>query len=395
MKMRYVALVMLVMLSVAWPGYGMGQEAWGPDSDRGHPTTEQTDWPTGIAEVPRHDSRVYSWWVNGNEHFFFDANPDEVNELIGRFSKARMRDYEIWLKPGKGETKSFDRKTVGYNVELQIVAGIVGYVKKEEAPAETHEPVLTVYVDPDGDGGLLDELRIPDNIILHNEVPGSTLSAEATKPKRSVWYAQVQFEEGSPAVDFDHGVQTYATLWEKDIEDGIKLGRIDRNGYFSAALSEWEIADLKTANAWITLTVGNWATKPTRHDPWLDVEYLTQDKDSAQPATVAKPALLYGRLLFDDGSPATLNPLPWPGAEIQIHFPFTGSATPAADGYIQVYLSPDQLETIKADKARKNVYVPSYEREGSSTALHVFPVSKLSPNKDEAGVVRIPNPAPK
>jgi len=70
-------------------------EQFGLDSVQGHPTGAQPDWPAGIVDLVRRESRVYSIWVNGNENFYFNASLDEINALIRLFSQTRMRDHEI------------------------------------------------------------------------------------------------------------------------------------------------------------------------------------------------------------------------------------------------------------------------------------------------------------
>jgi len=50
------------------------------------------DWPKGIVNLPRHPSKVYSSWVNGNEWFYFKATAQDANELLTLFSR---RECEI------------------------------------------------------------------------------------------------------------------------------------------------------------------------------------------------------------------------------------------------------------------------------------------------------------
>ena len=90
-----------------------------------------------------------------------------------------------------------------------------------------------------------------------------------------------------------------------------------------------------------------------------------------------------------------LEPVPWPGAEIRINFPYASPSGIDTDGYFKVFFTADQFEELKTKKARRNIYVPSYEKRGRSTARFIYPAAKLSVNKDDAFVVKIPNPAPK
>lgn len=385
-------VVALGLLSGFGACYGAAMEQVGPASVQGHPTVAQPDWPAGIVELVQHKSRVYSIWVNGNENFYFNASPDEINALIRLFSQTRMRDHEIWLKAGNKQVKSFKKDKIDYNVNLHLLGGIALHRSRRTASPDTNEPALTVYVDPNTVQDLLKQILLPANIILNNEIANCSLEGKAIKPKRKVWHTKVQFEDATPAADFEHGLSTKVTLWEKDDETGINLGKINHKGDFFAVLSDDEIADLKLGESWLTLTVGNGLTETRRNHPKLPLDKLATDKQLVQPVKISKPKFYHGRILFEDGSPAILDPAPWPGAEIHVTLSYTGPATLDSDGYFKIYLSREQFEKAKSDKVRKNIFLPNYEVKGSSTARFAYPVSKLSQDKKAAGIVTIPKP---
>ncbi len=394
MKTSSLVITVLAILSCARGIYGMGEERVGPDSPRGRQTFAQPDWPVGIIEVPRHGSRVYSVWVNGDERFYFKAHPSGINELIGLFSKARMRDHQVCIKSGKQQVKTFGGDKISYNACLHVPAGIALDMSQPPGSADTHEPTLTLYVDPDADHALLKQMTLPANIILSSEVANCPLTGKATQPRREVWHALVQFDDLTPAADLEHHVVTRITLWEAGINEGILLGKVSRDGRFDAAFSEKEIADLKAGQSWLTLTVGNSLTKPKSDHLRLSVENLSLLKSTVQPVKIGRPRFYYGRILFEDGSPPILNPLPWSGAKIRVNFPYTGPVPIDSEGYFKVYFSDEQYEKIKDEKAQKNILIPSYGTTGMSTARFEFPVSGLSQKKEKAGVVRILRPEP-
>jgi hypothetical protein len=68
-----------------------------------------------------------------------------------------------------------------------------------------------------------------------------------------------------------------------------------------------------------------------------------------------------------------------------------------SEGYFKVYFTKEQFENLKTRKGGlgKNIYIPSYEAEGNSTAQYEYPASKLSRDKETAGVVKIPIPGPR
>jgi hypothetical protein len=397
MKIYRLILAATVLVSCERDGYGLATERIGPDKDQRHPTVEQPGWPAGMIKILGHDSRVYSIWVNGNENFYFKAARHEIGELIKLYSATRLRDHVMTIKQRKKEVRTFQGNKIDYNVNFHFLGGIVLGVMRRKGEAETYEPTLTIYVDADADGVWLREIAIPDNIVVSSEVTGLPVESKATKPNRTLWHAEVVFDDKKPAADFEHGVSTKVTLWEEGAETGFDLGTVSYKGQFSAAFSEQEIARLKTGSMWLTLTVGNQLTAAKKDDAELKLQSMSPDPMKVTAVEVAGPTQSYyfGRLLFEDGSPAILDPLPWPGAEISITFPYAGRITIDEEGYFQVFFTLEQFVSVKARPIRKNIYIPDPEAKGRSTARYAFPALKLSLEKEQAGEIRIERPRPK
>lgn len=70
MNPRHLAIgvSLLLMTGVSQTAFGLAIEQFGPDS-KARPTVSQPGWASGLVELPRHESRVYSLWVNGAEDF--------------------------------------------------------------------------------------------------------------------------------------------------------------------------------------------------------------------------------------------------------------------------------------------------------------------------------------
>jgi hypothetical protein len=255
---------------------------------------------------------------------------------------------------------------------------------------DTFEPKLAIYAGDDD--VLLKHLKLPENVIVNCDIQDCTIKSKITKPIRKLWHGQVQFEDSSPAVDFEHGLSTKITLWEKGFEKGILISKVSYKGFFKAAFSEKEIADLKKGKSRLTITVGNYLTAAKKTDAIFPVKMLALEKDKAKAVKIGRPKFYYGRILFDDGTPAFLDNKPWPGAEISISFPYAGSVKPDSQGYFKVYFTKEQYDKAKAKKRGKNIYIPNPSRRGSGTARVAYPVSLLSRDKAKAGEVRIPRP---
>jgi hypothetical protein len=392
MKKMMACWTCLFVLGVCEPSYGALMEDIGPDSVIGHPTAPQTEWPEGIVMLPRHPSRVYSIWVNGNENFYFQAPPEQVDELLALFSKARMRDREVRITRDRRPVRSFKGDAIEYNVSLEILSGIVLAAYREKANGDTFEPCLTIYAGDDV--AWINRLRLLDNIILHSDVEGVTLKSNESKPKRLPWYGKLQFTGAIPPADSVH-LLTQITLWENNDLPGFKVAHADREGFFNVALSDVELKELREGRTWLTVTVGNWLTNAKRSDPRFPADLLAASKEQTKALSILYPALYYGRILFEDGSVPILNPEPWPGAQITVDFPYAGIASIDSQGYFSVYFTDEQYEKATRDKERKNIYIPDYTRNGEATARFVFSVGLLSQDKAAAGVARIPRPAPR
>lgn len=389
--MKKTVFCLLIVVAFCNSAFGLATENFGPDSEIGHPTTDQPEWPAGIVELARHPSRVYSRWCNGGEDFYFKASPEQINELITSFSKARMRDCEVVISTGTGEAKSFRGNVVEYNVSLDITGGIARAFERDKENAETLEPVLIIYI---GEGnGLVKQLNLPDNMIITSDIGELKTQSRAVKPERKLFYGQVQLEVQDYYTEYQKGgFSVRLTLWEKGIDEGIKVGQVDYNGYLRIPLSDKELSMLMKGDSWLTMTTGNHMLKVAMDHPRYAPEKLSIKKETAGVELISMPKAYYGRILFEDGSPPVLDPVPWPGAEIQVSFAYAGMAMIDKQGCFKVFFSDEQFEKLKAKKPLKNIYIPKYTEKKTSTAKYSFPVSALTRDKDKPGIVKIPRP---
>ena len=175
-------------------------------------------------------------------------------------------------------------------------------------------------------------------------------------------------------------------------EDELKLAEVDRQDLFCVRFSEAEMSDLKRGSSKLTITVGNSWTESKKSDPLFPVDKLG-DLSTAGAVKLPAAKFFYGRVLFEDGSAATLSPPPWPGARISVVFPYAFPAEPDAEGYFQIFMTQEQYDALKSDRPRKNIYIPDgLQSRTTSTARVAFPAGLLSRSRDEAGTVRIPRP---
>jgi len=112
--------------------------------------------------------------------------------------------------------------------------------------------------------------------------------------------------------------------------------------------------------------------------------------------TVISKNILYGRVLFRDGSPAVVKPSPWPDATTSILFYMgigrgRGIAEVDDEGYFALYLSDREVEILESGSGRLIIDVPTSE-EHRRNSMGDFPFEKLSADKSKAGILKIGNP---
>lgn len=99
----------------------------------------------------------------------------------------------------------------------------------------------------------------------------------------------------------------------------------------------------------------------------------------------------YGRVLFDDGTPAAFDPGPWRRAKVHVDV-LQGSGDVDDKGYFRADLAEKEFDSLVAAEATYGIYCPVPGEEGVSTQVAAFPVKLLSPDKSQAGVVKIFKP---
>lgn len=163
--------------------YGLATEHIGPG-----PGGSQPDWPKGLTELAAHQTRVYSFWVNGNEDFYFWADADEVNKLLALFAKMEMEQYrvwvrseekgietlldvdehKVWIRSDKGQAKTFSGGEIEFNVQLHVPGGILLAFSRGKSPSDEppEYPRLTVHLREDQVSW--SQLKIPKNVALQD-----------------------------------------------------------------------------------------------------------------------------------------------------------------------------------------------------------------------------------
>jgi hypothetical protein len=135
--MKLVSSTMVVALFLAWPqaAFALGMETFG-----NAPATKQPEWAEGVVDVVNLKSRVYSYWVNGNESFFYRGDARALHDALRQYAAVRDDVRQLILLPGSGKTQSFAGQVVPFDWQFHVPSGIYRAMTKQK------HAVLTVYV---------------------------------------------------------------------------------------------------------------------------------------------------------------------------------------------------------------------------------------------------------
>lgn len=118
----------------------------------------------GILAVVNDTHRVYRWWINGHEQFFYRGDSIGLNSALEEFAKVEASRREIVLCPAPGKTVSFDQsKEFVFQWKLQLVGGIAGHLGRRDRGQDLWPTYPRMYVFVGGPIQLT-ELQLPANL---------------------------------------------------------------------------------------------------------------------------------------------------------------------------------------------------------------------------------------
>lgn len=161
MHRRSLAAAIVIGLLISARTWGLGTEDFG---NRPLAEANYADWK-GVVAVINEKSRIYTNWVNGNEHFYYAGKSKEVNAALTNFAKVEVKHHVVVLRNGPATTQTFQKLVISYNWQLHVVGGIAK-IKAVDDVADLDwqkDPVLTIYL---GDGIDLKSLEIPEGVTL-------------------------------------------------------------------------------------------------------------------------------------------------------------------------------------------------------------------------------------
>ena len=153
---RVITIAGLLFFSVS-SAFGLGTESFGKEA---FSESNYTTWPK-IMPLVNSPNRVYHWWVNGSEGFFYQGDTASLNVALRQFAAIQSERLTVVLRPGPGTTRTFDRKqTIEFDWNMELTGGISRHMSKMQFGSEIWDPNprLSIYVDERLD---LNQLHFP------------------------------------------------------------------------------------------------------------------------------------------------------------------------------------------------------------------------------------------
>ena len=156
---RVITIAGLLFFSVS-RALGLGTESFGKEE---FSELNYTTWPK-IMPLVNSPNRVYHWWVNGSEGFFYQGDTASLNIALRQFAAIQSERLTVVLRPGPGTTRTLDgKKTIEFAWNMELTGGISRHMTKMQFGSEIWDPNprLSIYVDEHFD---LSQLHFPQGV---------------------------------------------------------------------------------------------------------------------------------------------------------------------------------------------------------------------------------------
>ncbi len=331
--------------------------------------------------------------------FSFDQFPTGNAILSGKASEpngAIIKDFTVDVRR-KVDWKDYSGK---YLYQFGIKKPLTTYDGRFEIP-DLPASVCRVSIIPTKNEILDAHQYIKIRNYLCTLVKGETTEIGPKNAVEKVWYGQVLFPDGSPAVLDLPGVSANIIKWEEGFPEGLTIANVDDDGYFAAYITDEVIEWLRSGRCWLTITVSRplWSSEIEKDR--FPVELLSLQRHNAGVVKISRPKVFYGRIQYENGKPAVPQTPPWPGARVSVAIRYTPATSTDAghsedlsdvdnEGYFSFYLTDEELEQLKVGKYKLEIRHPSYEEEMTTYPIGSFPLNMLAKERSTAKGYKLP-----
>ena len=212
------------------------------------------------------------------------------------------------------------------------------------------------------------------------------------QPELRLYYGRIRSQQSDVGEARRKGLSTVIVRWDRGVPKGRRIAEAGDEGLCVVPIDDADIDRFRAGDSWLTvhLTKVPWDLGDPNDEPFPFTK-LSTDRSKAGTVVIGGPAKYWGRVLFDNGNPAILDPPPWPGAKVHIDI-MAGQNELDAGGYFFVlYGDTEYAKAVERD-VKFNIYMPVVDDPGSGRSVAKFRAEALSKDKTRAGVVKVYKP---
>lgn len=169
--------IALIAVVLSGPAFPMGGE-----HPAGFPMGQHPDWPAGLANVLGVPGRVYGYWVNANDWFFYSGDTGDFNRFIMTYAELKDTPLTLVLHTGKGQTGRLGSQEDKIEYDWEVKVFRRGWHPEAPPDPTTEKPGYVVAVEAWLGGEIeLSKLSVPLNIKVTSEKKTEQISRFVTE----------------------------------------------------------------------------------------------------------------------------------------------------------------------------------------------------------------------
>jgi hypothetical protein len=152
MNSKVISVVVMVSSLVWW----MPASALEGEHMAGFPVGQPPQWPRGMADMLNSPNRVYGFFFNFGDSFFFAGDAQDFNDFVRHYAGLEGVSHRLILLPGRGKTGLFDRGRIGFDWAVSM-----SFYLQEGKPVG--DAGVSLWVDGQVE---LEKVEVPANVVV-------------------------------------------------------------------------------------------------------------------------------------------------------------------------------------------------------------------------------------
>ncbi len=116
---KSVVSIAVIVVSVVWCSPAL---PWAVGHMSGVPVAQQPGWPAGLAELLNGEGRVYGYWLNGSDFFYYQGDTEAFNAFVAKYARLKGSPLKLVLHGGRGKADRLGAGgTIPYDWEVKVL----------------------------------------------------------------------------------------------------------------------------------------------------------------------------------------------------------------------------------------------------------------------------------